>query len=119
MCKGSDQTAEMCSVTIAVRWLTNFHLCLSGAVYGSGVYFARDASYSVNYTGGSCQVMYLARVLVGKYCQGKQSMRKPPPINPEQPEILFDSLVNKLDDPSIFVVYYDNQCYPEYLITIQ
>ena len=45
-------------------------------------------------------------------------MKKPPPIDSEQPEILFDSLVNNEIDPSIFVVYYDNQSYPEYLITI-
>ena len=69
------------------------------------------------YTVGSRRVMYLARVLVGKYCQGKQSMRKPPPINPEQPEILFDCMVDNMGDPLIFVVYYDNQCYPEYAIT--
>ena len=43
-------------------------------------------------------------------------MKKPPPINPRRPEILFDSMVNDMQDPSIFVVYYDNQCYPEYLI---
>ena len=43
-------------------------------------------------------------------------MKKPPPKNPQQPEILFDSLVDKMDDPLIFVVYYDHQSYPEYLI---
>ena len=70
------------------------------------------------YTGGSQRVLYLARVLVGQYCQGSSSMKKPPPINSEQPEILFDSMVNNENDPSIFVVYYDNQSYPEYIITI-
>ena len=95
-----------------------FYCLLSGAVYGAGVYFARDASYSMRYTGGSQQVLYLARVLVGQYCLGSSNIKKPPPINSEQPEILFDSLVNNINDPSIFVVYYDNQSYPEYLITI-
>ena len=83
------------------------------------MYFARDASYSKCYTKtevGTLRAMYLARVLVGQYCQGDPSMKKPPPKDPQQPEILFDSMVNKMTDPSIFVVYYDNQCYPEYLI---
>ena len=72
----------------------------------------------MRYTGGSQQVLYLARVLVGRYCQGSSNIKKPLPINSEQPEILFDSMVNNINDPSIFVVYYDNQSYPEYLITI-
>ena len=72
----------------------------------------------MHYTGGSHQVLYLARVLVGRYCQGSSKIKKPPAINSEQPEILFDSMVNNINDPSIFVVYYDNQSYPEYLITI-
>ena len=82
------------------------------------MYFARDASYSMDFTGGSRRVMYLARVLVGRYCEGNSRMKKPPPINSEQPEILFDSMVDNINDPSIFVVYHDNQSYPEYLITI-
>ena len=81
------------------------------------MYFARDASYSMDYTGGSRRVMYLARVLVGRYCEGDWRMKKPPPINSEQPEILFDSMVDDMKIPTKFVTYYDNQCYPEYLIT--
>ena len=48
----------------------------------------------------------------------KRDRKKSPPINSEQPEILFDSMVDDTNNPSIFVVYYDNQSYPEYLITI-
>ena len=104
-----------------IRGLTrtprNPHIYISGAVYGAGVYFARDASYSMGFTGGSRRVMYLARVLVGRYCEGNSRMKKPPPINSEQPEILFDSMVDDIKIPTKFVTYYDNQCYPEYLIT--
>ena len=41
----------------------------------------------------------------------------PPPKHPSQPEILFDSTVDSTKNPTIFVVFFDNQCYPEYLIT--
>ena len=83
------------------------------------MYFARDASYSVRYAGGGSggRLMYLARVLVGQYCAGNSGMIVPPPKNPSRPEILYESVVNNTGDPSIFVVFFDAQCYPEYLIT--
>ena len=92
---------------------------LLGTKYGYGVYFARDASYSVGYAGGGSRArcMYLARVLVGRYCTGNEGMKVPPPKDPSRPEILHDSVVNDLQNPSIFVVFFDSQRYPEYLIT--
>ncbi|XP_068735053.1 protein mono-ADP-ribosyltransferase PARP14-like [Montipora capricornis] len=90
-----------------------------GVKFGRGVYFARDASTSVGYARGRVgfRYMYLARVLVGQYCVGKSGMIVPPPKDPYRPEILYDSVVNNTGNPSIFVVFYDSQCYPEYLIT--
>ena len=41
----------------------------------------------------------------------------PPPKDPSRPEILYESVVDNLANPSIFVVFSDAQCYPEYLIT--
>ena len=83
------------------------------------MYFARDASYSLRYagTGSEGRFMYLARVLVGKYCRGNPGMIVPPPKDPSRPEILYESVVDNLANPSIFVVFSDAQCYPEYLIT--
>lgn len=43
-------------------------------------------------------------------------MIEPPPKDPTHPEILFDSVVDDTGNPTIFVVFRDNQCYPEYLI---
>ncbi|XP_022796713.1 poly [ADP-ribose] polymerase 15-like isoform X2 [Stylophora pistillata] len=92
-----------------------------GKKYGQGVYFARDANYSGHYTtnAGDGRHMYLARVLVGKYCAGKQDMKVPPPKDPSSPEVLYDSVVDQTENPSIFVVFYDNQCYPEYHVTFE
>ena len=61
--------------------------------------------------------MYVAKVLVGQYYKGtnRQSV-VPSPKDPSKPEVLFDSVVNDAGNPSIFVVFFDNQCYPEYLI---
>lgn len=85
--------------------------------YGKGVYFARDASKSMLYAdpAGEQRYMYIARVLVGHYCQGEKEMKAPPPIN--STGRLYDSTVDKPVDPEIFVIFHDTQCYPEYLIT--
>lgn len=97
----------------------NRSLCgVHGTRYGRGVYFARDAKYSVNYAGsGKARYMFLAKVLVGQYCFGKPLFVEPPAIHPSMPEVLYDSVVDNEINPSIFVVFRDNQCYPEYLIT--
>ena len=102
--------------------LTRSLCSFSGTKYGQGTYFARDASYSLRYAragDGGRRYMYLARVLVGQYCVGNHTLIVPPAKNPSRPEILFESVVDKQVDPSIFGVFYDNQCYPEYLITMQ
>ena len=61
--------------------------------------------------------MFLAKVLVGKYTRGKENIKTPPPLDPNRGELLYDSVVNSTDDPTVFVVFQDDQCYPEFLIT--
>lgn len=103
----------------------NFYIQLTqflsaGTALGKGVYFARDASFSMKYTpqsAGGSRFVYLARVLVGRYCHGDSKLVVPPPRDPLRPEILFDSVVDDKTNPRIFVVFSDSQCYPEYLIT--
>ena len=92
-------------------------------MYGNGVYFARDASYSTqnkysppDATGHRC--MYLARVLAGEYTEGRQGMITPPPKGSDATDV-YDTVVDNRTDPTIFVVFYDNQCYPDYLITFK
>ena len=64
--------------------------------------------------------MYLTRVLVGEYTVGRQGLLTPPAKNPTvDPTDTFDSVVDQNPNPTIFVVFYDWQCYPEYLITFQ
>lgn len=63
--------------------------------------------------------MFLAKVLVGKFTSGKEGIKTPPPIDPNKRELLYDSVVDKTEDPTLFVVFHDDQCYPEYLITFK
>ena len=93
-------------------------------LYGKGVYFAETADYSARsqfsppgFTG--LRHMYLARVLVGEYTVGKPDIIVPPPKTKADPRDTFDSVVDQIHNPGIFVVFHDSQCYPEYLITFQ
>ena len=61
--------------------------------------------------------MYLVHVLTGEYTVGKSSMIVPPPKNFQLDQsVLFDSTVDNVANPSIFVVYNDAQNYPAYII---
>ena len=94
----------------------------TATVYGQGCYFARDASYSARGAYSKPdpkgnKYIYLVRVLMGEYTVGNSSMKVPPPKDPNKdPNILFDSTVDDTTDPQIFVVFFDCQAYPEYLI---
>ncbi|XP_029943877.1 protein mono-ADP-ribosyltransferase PARP14-like isoform X2 [Salarias fasciatus] len=89
----------------------------NGTALGHGTYFAVNASYSVSFASPGAdgsQTMFLARVLTGCYTQGNSSMRCPPSRSSHD---LYDSVVDRTDNPSMFVVFNDNQAYPDYLIT--
>ena len=90
----------------------------NATVYGKGVYFARDASYSsgTQYAtpdSSGCQYIFACRVVVGEYCFGKRDALTP---DVRSGHTLYDSTVNNTSNPSIFVTYHDAQAYPEFLI---
>ena len=100
-----------------------FNRSLAGrnaTMYGKGVYFARDASYSTypRYSqrdANDVQSIFLARVVVGEYCLGVQDAITPD-VRDAATSALYDSTVDNVRDPSIFVTYNDGQAYPEYLV---
>ncbi|KAK3583839.1 hypothetical protein CHS0354_022884 [Potamilus streckersoni] len=99
----------------------DFRICgKHGTKYGKGAYFARDAKYSHCYTNNSSatadRYMFHARVLVGEYTIGSSSYTRPPEKPGGTAHELFDSCVDNVENPSIFVVFDLKQCYPEYLI---
>ena len=84
------------------------------------MYFATDAKYSESYSkpdSNGQKKMYYARVLTGEYIKGDTTIRVPP-INSGS-MIPYDSTVNDNENPTIFVIYNDNQAYPEYIVTFQ
>jgi poly [ADP-ribose] polymerase 7/11/12/13 len=88
--------------------------------YGDGSYFARDAKYSNSYTsqiGEGNRFMFLAKVLVGKSTNGSRGVRKPPKMDESDPASeCYDSCVDSLIMPTIYVVFDHDQSYPEFLI---
>jgi len=120
----STITNDDCFNIVIIFCLTFFYKYFSATVYGNGVYFALEASYSAGTTYSppdmsGCRYMYLTRVLVGEYTLGRRGLLTPPPKNPVDPTDIYDSVVDQVPNPRIFVVFYDWQCYPEYLITFQ
>ncbi|XP_073321468.1 protein mono-ADP-ribosyltransferase PARP14-like isoform X2 [Pagrus major] len=91
------------------------------AMYGNGSYFAVDPAYSAQgYAkpdASGQKRMYLARVLVGDFAQGRQGIITPPVRNTGNAADLYDSVVDNTANPSMFIVFTDTQAYPEYLIT--
>ncbi|GAB1300238.1 Protein mono-ADP-ribosyltransferase PARP14 [Apodemus speciosus] len=96
----------------------------NATAYGKGTYFAVNAAYSANDTyskpdPSGRKHMYYVRVLTGKYTVGNHSLIVPPSKDPQNATDLFDTVTDNAISPSIFVVFYDNQAYPEYLITFR
>ena len=65
--------------------------------------------------------MFVANVLVGRYTKGDSSMARPPPLpsylqSTNKQHDLYDSTVDNESQPTIYVVYEMEKCYPAYLI---
>ena len=87
--------------------------------FGKGVYFARDASYSTyplycEPDAKGSQTVFLVRVVTGEFCKGVKNALTPDLRNAAKNQ-LYDSTVDNVRDPSIFVTYHDAQAYPEYM----
>uniref|UniRef100_F6TWC3 Poly [ADP-ribose] polymerase n=1 Tax=Monodelphis domestica TaxID=13616 RepID=F6TWC3_MONDO len=80
---------------------------LHEAKYGKGIYFAKEASSSHNNHKSSAKkkIMFVAQVLVGIMAEGKETHR-PPEL----------TIVDNINNPSIFVIFDSHQVYPEYVI---
>merc|ERR1712100_804095 len=90
----------------------------NATAFGKGVYFARDSEYSASTTysrpnGAGIQHMFLCRVVVGEFCQGVRDALAPAA---RTCQMLYDSTVDNLRAPSMYITYHDSQAYPEYLV---
>ncbi|XP_078059583.1 uncharacterized protein LOC144485241 [Mustelus asterias] len=103
----------------------------NGCLYGRGSYFATRARYSHEFAlpvrprrlsprRVPLLHMFLAKVLTGRSALGSRNAPGPPSLAPAQPAGgRFDSCVNSLDRPTIYVLFDSAQCYPYWLIQYQ
>ncbi|XP_061773834.1 protein mono-ADP-ribosyltransferase PARP12 isoform X2 [Nerophis ophidion] len=96
----------------------DWRICgVHGTAFGKGSYFAEEASYANRYAktrSGVDRSMFVARVLVGDYTQGHPTFVRPPAKGITT--ILYDSCVDNVTNPKIFVIFEKPQIYPEYII---
>ena len=62
------------------------------------------------------QRMLLCRVLIAAYCKGETDAAVP---SERDGGILYDTTVDDLAKPQIFVTYHDAQAYPEYMVSFK
>ena len=66
--------------------------------------------------GSGSKRVYQAMVLAGDYTKGQSGLRVLPD-NPAKPGRKFDSIVDDVNRPTMFIIFHDDQAYPNYLIT--
>ena len=95
-------------------------LCV-GSWCGQGVYFATSFALSARYatpTSSGYQHVFQCRVLTGQFALGNPTIVEPP-VRDKSRLVLYDSVVDTVEEPRMFVVFSDAQAYPEYLITFK
>ena len=90
------------------------------ALWGKGVYFARDAAYSVPFANAcrdekGCKMVMLCQVEVGVPCVGEPHMEHMPEIHPERGEH-YHSFVDSAANPEMYVVEHSSQASPAYVV---
>ena len=104
---------------MGIVYTQGFMKVFNSAAYGMGTYFARDASYSASgYCGqdsNGVYQMFLCKVIMGESHIGKGQYKLtswPKKSN----GLIYDSLVNNMQDPSVFVIHDNVRAYPMFII---
>lgn len=96
----------------------------ASVIYGNGVHFFRDAARAISVSSppdpnlSGFKYVYFARVLVGDFTFGG-SGTVAPPSKRSNPHAFYDSVVDNVTNPSVFVIFNSLQTYPEYLIKLK
>ncbi|XP_073501791.1 protein mono-ADP-ribosyltransferase PARP15-like [Phyllobates terribilis] len=96
----------------------------NATAYGRGTYFAEHSRYSCNDTysypdADGTKYIYQAAVITGRYCKGDPSYKEAPHVDGDPNKGRYDSVVDDVTNPKMFVIFHDDVAYPEYLITFK
>nr|XP_060631301.1 protein mono-ADP-ribosyltransferase PARP9 isoform X1 [Anolis sagrei ordinatus] len=89
--------------------------------YGAGIYFNKNPRSLVTTTKEKCEMDHLiclfeAEVVTGSYTRGSRSYVAPPSLSASSMK-LYDSVVDNIHNPEIFVIFNREQALPLYLLT--
>lgn len=85
--------------------------------YGKGTYFSNSSSVARTYCTPDAQghlFMILSEVIIGYVTLGNKNLNKPPQNNLTNEA--YDTTVDSMTAPTIFVKYFKEEYYPEYII---
>ena len=85
--------------------------------FGRGTYFAKTAAMSIGYSpqdNNGYHWMFLCAVILGESCPGSRSYQVPP--SKPNSSVHYESMVDSIINPQIFVISKDYQAYPLFLI---
>ena len=84
---------------------------------GLGSSSAASQALDLRKSGSNPRYMFLAKVLTGMATGGQSDYRRPPPLDPSDPlGRCYDSCVDNIHTPRIWVIFDSTQAYPEYAI---
>ncbi|XP_015284488.1 PREDICTED: poly [ADP-ribose] polymerase 9 [Gekko japonicus] len=112
--------AQYCSLVCKTGFQTTYSSS-QDQKYGAGIYFNKNPRNLVADTREKCEMDHLlcafeAEVVTGLYTRGNQSYVVPPLINASGMK-LYDSVVDDIRNPEIFVIFNRKQALPLYLLT--
>ena len=96
-------------------------------MWGQGIYFAENASYSDNYAHSlpnKSRQLLICQVLLGDYCTipPNKDLRLPPAKDPRADPSKtridrYDSVSGSTGGSLVYIVYENSKAYPAYLVT--
>ncbi|XP_077176450.1 protein mono-ADP-ribosyltransferase PARP9 isoform X2 [Paroedura picta] len=111
--------AQHCSLVCKTGFQTTYSS--QDQKYGAGIYFNKNPRNLVEDIRDKCEMDHLlcafeAEVVTGLYTRGNRSYVVPPLINASGMK-LYDSVVDDIHNPEIFVIFNKEQALPLYLLT--
>jgi len=95
----------------------------NGKKYGAGIYLAKCAAMSHQFAQRAAHKaeyrVFVVRIVTGMYTVGQYGMNQPPIDTAGAKGEHFHSLVDNLQNPSIFVINDNTRAYPAYLVTYE